>query len=585
MTPSRVIAAALMLLVASGGAVFPAAGVAVAESNSNSNTAIPADGPDYGVNETRFPLLWSEDLDQQNRSSDEFEDTIPSELEFSARLAGSTDVPFEKPIEDVERWNSGDLQDFDPGGEKTSVHPEGAHLEDGLYIRDAHASIAAVQPSTVLHSGNTSTRYITPDGEVLTIADYRVRVPDDDTSGSVRHHWSIAESTIDTVVLQTEGWVLDADRGHRSTLEYQGLSGAQNLTVEATITARLRHETRTCTDYNSTIGSCEGSWETEVDYPTEQVTATDSRHAVVTQINDRGGKRVTFENETTHTGAVIHPGTRWSAIDVGSDARLRGNWWFYSAGVDGWQTMVSRTETETARTNSSVRPAQLHAIPTQKQPDMPSKATDDAEPPLVIEEAWGSEHAGPSLPSEIAIPAVGNYTNATSIAVRSEPLPAATFDDVTVHGIVRGQSETISVTDNGTVRDTTLELTVLETNSSGTLVQATVTETKTGDPVTTGQVEIGSQSAALNASGMAVFELEKRPSSLITGQYVPADWWHADQLYSAAEDRTTVPPNYPEFQKLVQLFLVTLLWFFPVALAVYGFDYLTGGAVLGLRDY
>jgi len=307
----------------------------------------------------------------------------------------------------------------------------------------------------VLHSGNTSTRYITPDGEVLTIADYRVRVPDDDTSGSVRHHWSIAESTIDTVVLQTEGWVLDADRGHRSTLEYQGLSGAQNLTVEATITARLRHETRTCTDYNSTIGSCEGSWETEVDYPTEQVTATDSRHAVVTQINDRAGSALRSRTRQLHTGAVIHPGTRWSAIDVGSDARLRGNWWFYSAGVDGWQTMVSRTETETARTNSSVRPAQLHAIPMQKQPDMPpSKATDDAEPPLVIEEAWGANTLDHLFPSEIAIPTVGNYTeNATSIAVRSEPLPAATFDDVTVHGIVRGQSETISVTDNGTVRD------------------------------------------------------------------------------------------------------------------------------------
>ncbi|WP_449406421.1 hypothetical protein [Natrinema pallidum] len=216
---------------------------------------------------------------------------------------------------------------------------------------------------------------------------------------------------------------------------------------------------------------------------------------------------------------------------------------------------------------------------------MPSKATEDAEPPLVIEEAWGSKHAGPSLSSEIAIPTVDNYTNATSIAVRSETLPAATFDEVTVHGIVRGQSETISVTDNGTVRDTTLELTVLESNSSGTLVQATVTETTTGDPVTTGRVDVGNQSAALNASGMAVLELEKRPSSLIDGQYVPADWWRADQLYSAAEDRATVPPNYPKFQKLVQLFLVTLLWFLPVALAVYGFDYLTDGAVLGLRDH
>ncbi|WP_345778583.1 hypothetical protein [Natrinema sp. DC36] len=174
--------------------------------------------------------------------------------------------------------------------------------------------------------------------------------------------------------------------------------------------------------------------------------------------------------------------------------------------------------------------------------------------------------------------------NATSVAVQSETLPAATFDEVTVHGIVRGQSQTISIDGDGSVRETNLELTVLEANSSGARVQATVTEKATGDPITTGRVEVGNQSTTVNASGMAVLELENRPSVVVDGQYIPTEWWRANQLYSAAEDRAKIPPKYPGFQKIVQLILVTLLWFLPVALAVYGFDYLSGGTFLGLTD-
>ncbi|WP_319633701.1 hypothetical protein [Natronorubrum aibiense] len=309
---------------------------------------------------------------------------------------------------------------------------------------------------------------------------------------------------------------------------------------------------------------------------------SDSQHTVVTRIDASGGKRVTFESDENRTGVVVHPGSTWSAIDVATDARLRGNWRFYAAAVDGWHTMVTRTKTETTRTNSSVRPTQIHAVPTQERPDIPSRGTDDDGPSLVIEEAWGSTRNGPTLPEAIDIPTVDRYVDATSIAVQSEGLPAATFDEVTVHGIVRGQSQTVSIDDDGTVRETKLNLTVLEANSSGVLVQARVTETATDEPVTSGHVEVANQSAAVNASGMAVLELEERPSLLVDGQYIPAEWWRTDQLYSGAEDRAKIPPKYPEFQKIVQLVLVTLLWFLPVSLAVYGFDYLSGGTFLGL---
>ncbi|QRV17420.1 hypothetical protein JMJ58_20905 (plasmid) [Haloterrigena salifodinae] len=580
MTSLRSTAVIVTFLAVSGGIFTHATGVATAAPNSS--TAVPDDGPVDRINETRFPVLWSEDPDHGDRSSTEFESDESTITEFSARLADSTDVSFEEPPEAVETWNSGDIQDFSPGDEERSVHPEGARLENGRYIRDAHASVFAVQPSTVLHAGNSSARYIAPAGEVLAITDYRVRVPDDDTNGSVRHQWSINETAIDGVELRTDDRVLDSDTSHRSVLEYSGLSGTQNLTVAVDISVRLNHKKRTCDEYDNDSNPCDSSWETETEYPTEQVTVTDSRRVVVNQFDRNNGKRVTFEN-ANRTGAVIHPGAMWSTVDVDSDARLRGNWRFYSAGVDGWHTMVSRTETNTTQTNSSVRPAQVHAVPTQNQPDMPSEATAAAEPPLVIENVWGKERDGPSLSDKIDITPVDRYVNTTSVAVRSETLPPVSFDEMTVHGIVHGQSRTVSINDNGTVRDSNLELSVLEANASGAVVQTTVTEKKTGDPITTGRVTVGNQSAAVNASGMAVIELEERPSSVVDGQYTPEDWWRTEHLYSAAEARTTVPPEYPTFQKLVQLVLVTLLWFLPAALAVYGFDYLTDGAALGLR--
>ncbi|WP_254533962.1 hypothetical protein [Natrinema gelatinilyticum] len=536
------------------------------------------------MNETQFPLLWSEDLDRGLGSRGLLTNNTSSRKEFNTKLAGSTDVAFDEPPKDVETWNHGDFQDFDPGDTETSVHPEGAQLENGLSIQDVYVSIFAIQPSTVVHSRNHSTQYIAPDGDVLAVTDYRIESPDDDTNGSTREQWTVLESGIERVELRANGRVIDSTTSHRSTFEYSGLSGTQNLSVAVEISAKLRHDIGTCDEYDSTADRCDGSWETETEYQDERLRAADSRHTVVNRFTDSVGRRVTFENNENRTGIAIHPGTTWSAIEVSDDARLRGNWRFYSAGIDGWHTMVSRTETDTTRRNSSVRPAQIHALPTQKRPDMPSKATDDAEPPLVIEEVWGLEQGGPSLPDVVGIETVDRYVHLTSIAVRSDTLPADSVDEVTVHGIVRGQSQTIPLEDGGTVHKSNLELTILEADASGTRVRATVTDPATGDPIPTGRVKIGNQSVPVNASGVAVLELDGQYTSLVDGTYVPKEWWHGGRLYSASEDRVAPSPDYPDFQRLVQLVIVTIFLFIPVSLAVYGFDYLTGGALLGLRD-
>jgi len=154
---------------------------------------------------------------------------------------------------------------------------------------------------------------------------------------------------------------------------------------------------------------------------------------------------------------------------------------------------------------------------------------------------------------------------------------------VTVHGIVRGQSRTVSLSDQQTVRETNLTLTATNANATHAVVRATVTETATGAAVTSGRVTAGNQTAALNSSGIATLTLSN-PGALVRGEYQPSEWWRTDRPYATATDVAKTPGNYPDFQTLIQVVVVTILWFIPLAVLVFGFDYMSDGALLGLSN-
>jgi len=97
---------------------------------------VPADGPPTVWYNSTFQRLWSDDVDNGNLSVDDFDDAnVSSRAEFAHRLARSTDVPFARPPQATSNWNSGDFGDYSPGGRRESVHPTGASLEDGVYIK------------------------------------------------------------------------------------------------------------------------------------------------------------------------------------------------------------------------------------------------------------------------------------------------------------------------------------------------------------------------------------------------------------------------------------------------------------------
>lgn len=122
----------------------------------------------------------SEDPDHGNRSSSGLEGNESTITEVFTRLAGSTDVWFEKPVEGVETWNSGDIRDFSPGDEELSVHPEGARLENGRYQRCTRDHLRRPAVDGVARGEFLDPIYRSS-GQVLAISDYRVRAPDDDT--------------------------------------------------------------------------------------------------------------------------------------------------------------------------------------------------------------------------------------------------------------------------------------------------------------------------------------------------------------------------------------------------------------------
>src|SRR6056297_3826190 len=151
MSVRHAIPTVIALLLVSSSTIGIAGSVQTA-TPTNSDSAIPGDGPDYGVNNSTFQRLWSEDTDNGNLSADDLGDVnVASRSEYTRRLAQSTDIPFTRPPQAAGDWNRGDFDDYTPGSRHSSVHPARASLTNGVYIKDASVSIFAIQPSTILH--------------------------------------------------------------------------------------------------------------------------------------------------------------------------------------------------------------------------------------------------------------------------------------------------------------------------------------------------------------------------------------------------------------------------------------------------
>ena len=206
--------------------------------------ADPPDEPDHGVNETTFPALWSGDVDGNVSSGgDGDNDTVAMR-----QLANGTDVPFNAPPADVAAWNDGEIDEFPSTNRSVSIRPSGADTESGRFVRDAHATIFAVQPSTRARlSESSQPLYVDSDGTVLGTVDYRIELPEDDPNGSRQVYWSLEEHRFEETRLLVDGEEVTMGGGsHTPEFSFEDLdAGSHTLTLEANVSVRVEEHVRT----------------------------------------------------------------------------------------------------------------------------------------------------------------------------------------------------------------------------------------------------------------------------------------------------------------------------------------------------
>jgi len=186
---------------------------------------------DSGLNASEEATLWS-------NASDEYWEEPSANDSVIERLATETDVTFREPPETAARWNRYAHETFDPGDVDTSVHPAEGFTYDGPYIKDAHATIFALTPSTRAFLTTDDERlYVAPEGTLRGAVDYRVDVPD----GSERRSWSLRDHGIETVWLFVDDEQTQSASGtHRPTFEYDLDGGQHTVQLEARIEATLK---------------------------------------------------------------------------------------------------------------------------------------------------------------------------------------------------------------------------------------------------------------------------------------------------------------------------------------------------------
>lgn len=496
-----------------------------------------------GLTENESATLWSRDADAYITQA-EYQQRYGVPRTVTHQLANGTDITFKRPPATAATWTRNDFADLNAGGPETSVHPPHAALRDGEFIKDAHATIFAVQPSTRGHlESGVTPHYIAPEGTLRGFIDYRVRVPNESDTAETTENtsWSLAAHEIKEIRLQKDGETIAKTSGsHTPVLDYQ-ISDDWNatLTLEADIHVRLREAVRT--------GAGTQSART-VSYHTETHTVSDS---IAVKIYDLSASPyyATFPNGDA--GVAIFQSQPWQGYTLTDEknARVRGIWRFYTARDTNWDTLVSATQTASTEYESDAIPVYVHAYPSRIGP----RAEPVRDGPDILE-TWGIKRGTPTgtIDENVDIEAINqSYTTTYGVAVRAQTLDR---DALRVAGIVRGVNASIVEAPSGSerqLRESTLTADVLWQNQSQALVEVQLRDSQTGDPIVLanesrwspiggdareGYITIGEKRVETNAFGIALVTLDD--PDIYTARYYPGSWLGQNPAY--VSDTATV---------------------------------------------
>ena len=506
----------------------------------------PQPGEDgSGLSENETAALWSK-TPNECLTEAEYEDRFGGERSSMHALANCTDITFKEPPETAETWTAYDFQSLAAGGSDRSVYPEHADREDSTFIKDAHATVFAVQPSTIVHQdANETTLYLAPDGELRGFVDYRVSVPDDESFGDRTFEWSLVEHEIEEVRVKQDGEVLSHQDGqHTPTFDYElDGAGSSTLTFEADIEVELEKK------ITEQVGN---STQTRYEYPTDSVTVSQELEANVYNLT---AYIYYAEYPDGDAGVAIYQTQPWHGYELTTDeeAMVRGVWRYYTARDTDWDYLVQSTATDDEVVHSDVLPVYARAFPSEVGP----RAEPIRDGPN-IQEVWGFESESPAatVHDNVEIGIVDEpYVRSYGLAVRYEQIDR---DDLEVQGIVRGESAEIIEPEGGTereIRESELTTEIVDQDRSEVTIRIELRDADTGDPITLadpfddhprvapigaerrdGYITIADKRVETNASGVATVTI-RQPGSY-TAEYHPGSWRTHDPAY--VSDRSSI---------------------------------------------
>lgn len=535
-------------------------------------TSPPPDDP-RPLTDNETATLWSGDVDSCQNTS---ERTSPSgERALMEQLSNCTDITFNEPPRTAAAWTTYDFENLEGGSSNTSVHPPHAELTDSLAIRDAHATVFAVHPSTRLHATQNETPlYIASEGSVRGLVDYRVRTPATQTIGNRSIQWGVLDHEIQSIRLKIGDDVAASASGKQTPeLEYTTTEvDRTTLTLEADIRAELQK--RTIEEGNLT--------RTQTERVLDDVTVSQTVPVIV---YDPMATVHYAEYPNDEDGIAISQPSPWNGFSLGENGNesVRGIWRYYTARDTDWDTLVRSTHEGRTNVETDAQPVYVHAFP--------SKVGPQSEPagngPSILD-VWGPERESPAgtIPENVSVAVVEeSYMRSDGLAVRHDDIDRSA---VRVQGIVRGVNATLVEADGGAeraIRESNLTMTVLERNSSGARLRLELHDEKTNDPIALsypfesdprfaplgaqtrdGYITIGGRRVETNSSGTAIVTV--RESGIFTARYHPGTWRSHNPAYTS--DTATVSWHPLTTLSGWLTLTVDVLWFsIPFVVALY----------------
>lgn len=545
-------------------------------TSTNFNTGRYPPRPQHDYNTTQIAKMFSRDADTRNESV--LNTTFSSTSDFIRSYTDAWDWTYGSPTPGAAAWTRSDADDFPRTGVNRSIAPGGASrtaLQDGEFIKDAYAALFAVTPST--RAGGVVV--IPPRGTVIGAADFRVKVPADDTSGDRRVYWSLEHAT-QRLVVRVDGERIGSARGATVTADYTNLTaGRHSITVRAEFTAVLHkkvrekrtREVQECHTTENGTRQCHTETETywvtttnkditrrrSAEYTTTRRVETPSVSGWYVARPDR--------RDTVHVTVTSPLWARLSFDTPRRDPTVRSSWMYLTGHRSGWRELTAYNDTTAVSFTSPSIPLRVYALPGKGnatvQPwrgDPPTNPGIDGVTGPTTVTATRTTTVSTRAPSTINPGRDAGDSITTAFTMRGDFVEnvttAADRVSVTAAGVAGGARRAGGVRLGAVVHHTSIDVRVLsaDTQNRTARVRVTLRDTTAGEPISTrgrvGVVVVAGERVETGRDGAATVTVRYSATRRIHAEFHPGDLAevHArgggvETVYTASRAETRVP--------------------------------------------